>query len=330
MDEALHGIFLGFDGALELPGPALEAAIASPRGVVESRWVPNASLPLGGSYANRTTSLWNLCRTFTTKARLLSHSLDVSDAISAADFAKTDVVAEEHYVHANGPAQLFAALSSVLLLERNELLGVVAQAVSAQLLTTVALAGSFLAALVYFRALLDSVARARIQLLMVFLILPRPAVVKLATKSTKLQIAGDADHGHGDEDEDEEWGADRAQEEEKMARGRSATHTAAIPGTGLLTVLHCWRTPAPSWIFRELKSASFPVSPSARRALVAWWALMATRALSSAWILRVGAAAKSSSVGAWMATAWRSSPSTLKNLSNAAGASTTSARSPWA
>lgn len=48
-------------------------------------------------------------------------------------------------------------------------------------------------------------ARARLQLFGVFLCIPRPVVMKLATKSTKLAIEEDGEEEDDDDDDDNDW-----------------------------------------------------------------------------------------------------------------------------
>lgn len=101
MDTMIHGIYLGFDGQLELPGDELSNLIGSPT-TRETEWYPNASDPSGkGGYTvNRTVSLWQLTRTFASRMRVVGHSATVA-ASQLTQGVSNDVTRERQYLNNN-------------------------------------------------------------------------------------------------------------------------------------------------------------------------------------------------------------------------------------
>lgn len=111
-----------------------------------------------------------------------------------------DGARDVRFVIDNLPSSLFPALRRVHDLETDAQLAALRDNVAITLYVMIAMLGVTAAALAYFRQVLETVARARVTLFSVFLLVPMPVVAALAAKALKTGA-----EAKGMEEEDDAW-----------------------------------------------------------------------------------------------------------------------------
>ena len=206
MDGLLRGMYLGFTATPQYPAASLYNLLTV-GSLKVSVWAFNSAQPGGGAASAVVQSPWAAARMFVAKARTVAFnpaaapaSLPVREAVNTtADFL---------FMLANGPAPIVPALVTAQGLEADQERADLQADVAAALTIMLLVMAVFFGATAYFRSLLHKLAAARISLFMVFLIIPRPLLLRLASKSTRLASENDdldGENADEDDEEDTDW-----------------------------------------------------------------------------------------------------------------------------
>lgn len=114
LDALVHGTYLGFSGALELPGPQLTEALSAVRRTETISLVAGAGppWPVPVNTTTRQTTLWNLVRSYNSKMRVVGTAVAPADAASVPTWLSYDVELQRRYLFLNAPV-LFDGLVEV-------------------------------------------------------------------------------------------------------------------------------------------------------------------------------------------------------------------------
>ena len=216
MDTYTRGMYLGFGDTLQLAGGEL-GSLLTLQSFSASYFFYSSAAPGGGLVVNQNSSAWEILRAYVGKLRMIGYNATLQPGVDIAPARSHNQTADFFFVNVNGPAVVYDVLTSAQLADMQAATDTVNACIRAQLIVLLVTISVFAAAIVYFHLLLDRVAAARINLFSVFLIIPRPAVIKLATKSTRL--AQDEEEEEEEEEEDD-WA-------QRQARARRRRRTAA-------------------------------------------------------------------------------------------------------